>query len=139
MELEPNYMPTHFVLGCVYIQQKRLEEAIKEFQLFTNSMKKHISQWASWVTPTRLPVSERKPKRCSTCCRRSPYENMFHLTRCFVIHLVLGPEERVFELLEVLYQEHNDWLVWLKVSPELKHLHDDSRFNNLMKHVGFID
>ncbi len=42
-----------------------------------------------------------------------------------VIHLALGPKERVFELLEQLYEECNDWLVWLKVSPELKSVRND--------------
>jgi hypothetical protein len=56
-----------------------------------------------------------------------------------MIHLELGPEARVFELLEQLYKEHNDWLVWLKVSPELRHLHEDPRFKSLLKRVGFID
>jgi hypothetical protein len=54
-----------------------------------------------------------------------------------VIHLALGPQERVFELLEQLYEERNDWLVWLKVSPELKRLRNDSRFKNLLKRIGF--
>ena len=54
-----------------------------------------------------------------------------------VIHLALGPEERVFEILEQLYEERNDWLVWLKVSPELKGVRNDPRFKDLMKRVGF--
>jgi hypothetical protein len=54
-----------------------------------------------------------------------------------VIHLVLGPREQVFDLLEQLYEERNDWLVWLKVSPELKILHNDPRFKSLLKRVGF--
>ena len=56
-----------------------------------------------------------------------------------VIHLALGPKERVFELLEQLYEECNDWLVWLRVSPELKILHDEPRFKNLLRRVGFPD
>jgi hypothetical protein len=56
-----------------------------------------------------------------------------------MIRLVLGPDERVFELLEQLYEERNDWLVWLKVSPELKHLQGDPRFRNLLRRVGFPD
>jgi hypothetical protein len=56
-----------------------------------------------------------------------------------VIHLVLGPEERVFELLEQLYEEHDDWLVRLKVSPELKHLHGDPRFKKMLTRIGFMD
>jgi hypothetical protein len=56
-----------------------------------------------------------------------------------VIRLALGPRDRVFEILEQLYEERNDWMVWLKVSPELRTLHDDPRFKSLMKRVGFAD
>jgi hypothetical protein len=54
-----------------------------------------------------------------------------------LIHLGLGPEERVFDLLEQLYEEGNDWLVWLKVSPELKNLRNHPRFKNLLMRLGF--
>ena len=54
-----------------------------------------------------------------------------------VIHLALGPEERVFELLEQLYEERNEWSVWLKVSPELRAVRNDPRFRNLLMRVGF--
>ncbi len=139
MELEPNYMPTHFVLGCVYIQQNRWEEAIKEFQFIYKLDEEaylamgfmgyaHALAGQHAEAETLLNVLQEIAQRKYV----SPYAML-------VIHLVLGPEERVFELLEVLYQEHNDWLVWLKVSPELRHLHDDPRFKNMLKRVGFID
>src|ERR1043165_952231 len=138
MELEPNYMPTHFVLGCVYIQQKRLQEAIKEFQfIYKIDVEGYLAMgfmgYAHALAGQRAEAETLLNVLQEIAVRKyvSPYAML-------VIHLVLGPEERVFELLEELYQEHNDWLVWLKVSPELKHLHDDSRFNNLLKRVGFI-
>jgi hypothetical protein len=56
-----------------------------------------------------------------------------------LIHLALGPQERVFELLEQIYREGNDWLVWLKVSPELRALRGDPRFKDLMRRVGFAE
>ncbi len=54
-----------------------------------------------------------------------------------LIHLALGPLERVFQLLEQLYVERNDWLVWLKVSPELKNVRNDPRFQDLLRRIGF--
>ena len=56
-----------------------------------------------------------------------------------VIHLALGPQERVFELLEQLYHERNEWLVWLKVSPELRPIRNHPHFRDLMSRVGFPD
>ncbi len=139
MELEPSYMPTHFVLGCVYIQQQRFEEAIAEFQLIYKLDEEaylalgfmgyaHALAGQRAEAETLLNVLEDIAIRKYV----SPYSML-------MIHLVLGPEERVFELLEQLYEERNDWLVWLKVSPELKHLQSDPRFENLLRRVGFPD
>ncbi|HET6978363.1 MAG TPA: winged helix-turn-helix domain-containing protein [Pyrinomonadaceae bacterium] len=139
MELEPNYMPTHFVLGCVYIQQQRYDEAIREFQFIYKLDEEaylamgfmgyaHALSGQRAEAETLLNVLEEIAQRKYV----SPYAML-------VIRLALGPEERVFELLEELHREHNDWLVWLKVSPELKHLHDDPRFRKLLKRVGLID
>ena len=139
IELEPNYMPTHFVLGCAYIQQNRLAEAIAEFQLiykldaeaylalgFMGYAHALAGQRAEAETLLYVlqDISQRKYV--------SPYSML-------VIHLALGPEERVFEILEQLYEERNDWMVWLKVSPELKGIRNDPRFKALMRRVGFPD
>lgn len=137
IELEPNYMPTHFVLACAYLQQGRLAEAIAEFQLiykldaeaylalgfmgYAHALAGQRAE-AETLLSVLQDISQRKYV--------SPYSML-------VIHLAIGPEERVFEILEQLYEERNDWLVWLKVSPELKSVRNDPRFKELMRRVGF--
>lgn len=136
-ELEPNYMPVHFVLGCAYIQQGRLEEAIAEFQFiykmdeeaylalgFMGYAHALAGQRAEAETVLNIlqDISQRKYV--------SPYSML-------VIHLALGPPERVFELLRRLREERNDWLVWLKVSPELKSIRGNSEFKNLLSDLRF--
>jgi tetratricopeptide (TPR) repeat protein len=139
MELEPNYMPTHFVLGCTYIQQGRLAEAIAEFQHIYKLDEEaylalgfmgyaHALAGECAEAETLLNILEDISLRKYV----SPYSML-------VIRLALGPRDRVFEILEQLYEERNDWMVWLKVSPELRALHDDPRFKSLMKRVGFAD
>jgi DNA-binding winged helix-turn-helix (wHTH) protein/tetratricopeptide (TPR) repeat protein len=136
-ELEPNYMPVHFVLGCTYIQQNRLAEAIAEFQFIYKLDEEaylalgfmghaHALAGERAEAETLLNILEDISQRKYV----SPYSML-------VIHLALGPQEHVFELLEELYEERNDWLVWLKVSPELKSLRHDSRFKNLLRRIGF--
>lgn len=139
MELEPNYMPLHFLLGLVYIQQNRLEEAIQEFQFiykldeetylalgFMGYAHALAGQRAEAETLLNIlqDISQRKYV--------SPYSML-------VIHLALGPQERVFELLEQLYEERNDWMVWLKVSVELRGLRNEPKFKSLLRRVGFPD
>jgi len=137
IELEPSYMPIHFLMGCNYIELNRLSEAIEEFQYiykldeeaylalgFMGYAHALAGQRAEAETLLNIlgEISQRKYV--------SPYSML-------VIHLALGPQDRVFEILEQLYEESNDWLVWLKVSPELKSLRDDSRYKNLLRRIGF--
>src|SRR5215212_1040325 len=138
-ELEPGYMPTVFVLGCVYIQQGRLREAIEQFQqIYKVDEEAYLAmgfmgyalglagqrEEAETLLNVLREISERKYV--------SPYSML-------VIHLALGPQERVFELLQQLFNERNEWLVWLKVSPELRTIHNHPRFKELMSLVGFTD
>ena len=139
IELEPNYMPTHFLLGCTYIQQNRLTEAIAEFQFIYKLdeeawMALGFMGYAHALADQRAEAETLLNILQEISLRKyvSPYSML-------VIHLALGPEERVFELLEQLYEERNDWLVWLRVSPELKSLRNDSRFKNLLRRIGFPD
>lgn len=136
-ELDPNYMPTHFVLACTYTQQGRLAEGIAEFQRIIKLddeayLAMGFMGYAHGLAGQRdealtlLNILE----DISTRKYVSPYALL-------VIHISIGPEERVFELLDQLYEECNDWLVWLKVSPELKPLRDHPKFKLLMRRVGF--
>jgi len=136
-ELEPNYMPTHFVLGSTYVQQGRLDEAIEEFKfIYTLDDEAYLALGfmgyahalngqraeAETVLSILEDIADRKYV--------SPYSLL-------LICLALGPLERVFQLLEQLYEERNDWLVWLKVSPELKVVRSDPRFQDLLRRIGF--
>jgi TolB-like protein/Tfp pilus assembly protein PilF len=139
IELEPNYMPIHFLMGCNYIELNRLSEAIEEFQFIYKLDEEaylalgfmgyaHALAGQRAEAETLLNILEEISQRKYV----SPYSML-------VIHLALGPPDRVFEILEQLYEERNDWLVWLKVSPELKILRDDARFKNLLRRIGFPD
>lgn len=138
IELEPNYMPTHFVLACVHIQQNRLAEAIAEFQ-FIYKLDEEAYLALGFMGYAHALAGERAEAETllnilqDISLRKyvSPYSML-------VIHLVLGPKKRVFDLLEQLYEECNDWLVWLKVSPELKSVRNDRRFKDLLRRVGFL-
>ena len=136
-ELEPNYMPIHFVLGSTYVRQGRLEEAIEQFQFIYKMDEEaylslgfmgyaHALNGQRAEAETLLNVLEDISQRKYI----SPYSML-------LIHLALGSIDQVFQLLEQLYQERNDWLVWLKVSPELRSVRNDPRFQDLLRRIGF--
>jgi DNA-binding winged helix-turn-helix (wHTH) protein/tetratricopeptide (TPR) repeat protein len=136
-ELEPNYMPTHYVLGSAYVQQGRLEEAIEEFKfIYKMDEEAYIAlgfMGYAYALNGQRAEAETLLSILQDIAERkyiSPYSLL-------LIHLAIGPLERVFQLLEQLYQERNDWLVWLKVSPELKNVRNDPRFQDLLRRIGF--
>jgi TolB-like protein/Flp pilus assembly protein TadD len=53
-----------------------------------------------------------------------------------LIHTGLGEKDLAFEWLEKAYEYRNEWLVWLKVDPELDDLRSDLRFTKLVKRIG---
>ena len=138
-ELEPNYMPVHFVMACTRIQQNRLAEAIEEFQ-FIYKLDEEAYLALGFMGYAHALAGERDEAETLlnilTDISKRKYVSPYSM---LVIHLALGPEERVYELLEQLYEERNDWLVWLKVSPELRGLRNEPRFKNLLKRIGFPD
>ncbi|MDT5272443.1 MAG: hypothetical protein QOH49_4629 [Acidobacteriota bacterium] len=53
-----------------------------------------------------------------------------------LIHTALGEKDLAFEWLEKAYEYRNEWLVWLKVDPELDDLRSDPRFTRLVNRIG---
>ena len=138
IELEPNYVPTRFVLAWVRILEGRLTEAIEDYQfvykLDQSSVTLGYMGYAYAIAGERAEAEAILNKLREISLREyvSPYSKL-------LIHLGLGATERVFELLEQLCEECNDWLVWLKVAPELNGLRNDARFKDLLRRVGFPD
>ena len=54
-----------------------------------------------------------------------------------VMYSALDEKELAFQWLENAYEDHDMEMVWLKTEPQLYPLHNDSRFQDLLKRVGF--
>lgn len=139
IELDPDYMPTHFVLGCTYIQQGRLTDAIAEFQAIYRQDETAYLAIGFMGYAHALAGQRAEAENLLSILKDISHREYVSAYSMLVINLGLGRLERVFELLEQIYEECNDWLVWLRVSPELISLHNDPRFKDLLARVGFSD
>jgi tetratricopeptide (TPR) repeat protein len=137
LELEPNYMPTHFVLGCTYIQQQLLPDAIEEFQTIYKQDEDAFMALGFMGYAHGLAGQRAEAKNLLNILKDISRRKYVSLYSMMVIYLGLGQLEPALDLLDKLYEEGNDWLVWLKVSPELKILRNHPRFKELLKRVGF--
>ncbi|HYJ88239.1 MAG TPA: winged helix-turn-helix domain-containing protein [Pyrinomonadaceae bacterium] len=137
LDLEPDYIPTHYVLGCTYIQQGDFDKAVAEFQ-FIYKLDEEAYMALGFMGYTYALAGQRAEaenllnilKDLSLRKHVSPYSMV-------VIQLGLGLKDQVLEMLERLYEERSEWLVWLKVSPELKELREELAFKDLLSRVGF--
>lgn len=139
LELEPDYMPTHFVLGNAYIQKGNWEAAISEFEfIYRMDEEAYLALgfmgYAHAMAGRRAEAENLRNILRDVALRKyvSPYGIM-------IICVALGQKDQAMELLEQLYEEGNDWLVWLRASPKLKSLHSDPRFQDLLRRIGFRD
>ncbi len=139
LELEPNYIPTHFVLACAYMQQNRLMEAIQEFQFVYKLDDEHYVALGFMGHAHALAGQRAEAETLLNILQDISLRKYVSPYSMLMIHLGLGNHPRVFELLEQLLDEQNDWVVWLKVSPELRPLRDDARFKNILRRAGFPD
>lgn len=61
------------------------------------------------------------------------YVSAYHVA---LIHCGLGEFERAFEWLEKTFVDHDAWLIWLRVEPQLDPLRSDPRFADLLRRIG---
>jgi TolB-like protein/Flp pilus assembly protein TadD len=136
LDLEPNARTAHYTLACAYRRQANYAAALREFEkqrelepdsdLALGSIGHVLALNGDRVGAKRilaelLDMSERR--------YISPYS-------IAVIHIGLHNMDEAFNWIEKLYEECNDWLVWLGVGPEFDPLRSDARFDSLLRRIG---
>ena len=137
LELEPDYMPSRFVLGCTYIRQGELTKAIEEFQHIYKLDQEAYMALGFMGYAHALAGQKAEAKNLLNILKDISLRKYVSPYSIGVIQLGLGQKEQVLEMLERLYEERNDWLVWLKVSPELEPLRNEFAYQSLLRRVGF--
>jgi hypothetical protein len=62
-----------------------------------------------------------------------------HVTGYFVsrIHAALGESNKAIDWLEIAYKQRGEWMALLKIDRRFDSLHDDPRFQDLMRRMSF--
>jgi TolB-like protein len=135
INLHPNSWAAHLLLGMAYEQLDEFPATLSELQ--TAHRLEH--------TPLVLGVlghaygiagqedEARKVLRELSLSAKERYVPPYSYA---LIHTALGEKDLAFEWLEKAYEYRNEWLVWLKVDPELDDLRSDPRFTKLVKRIG---
>jgi serine/threonine protein kinase/Tfp pilus assembly protein PilF len=136
LEMDQNFVYSHWGLALAYEQKQMYNEAIAEFQ-------KAISLSGRSTLPLAqlghaYTVSGLKSQALAVLDQLSELSNQRFVSpyRIAAIHAGLGDKDRAFQWLERAYEERDGWLIWLKLDPVMEVLSYDRRFTDLLRRIG---
>lgn len=136
LDLDQNYWLAHSFLGRCYQQQRRLTEAIAEFQRTLDVEKDVPENYAvlahAYGTAGKKSDAEKllaQLQDMSTKRHVPPYN-------IALVYVGLGNKDQAFAWLERAYADRSFYMTWLRNDPQLDTLRSDPRFDDLMHRVG---
>lgn len=136
-EVNPNHFLLHLVLGRAYLQIEMYQEAVAEMQKAV-SLSGNSTEALSGLARAYAAAGSRVEAR--TIIEELIAQSAEHYVSPYSIakiHASLEDKEQAFTWLEKAYNERHPDFIELKVEPALDYLHDDSRFADLLRRVGF--
>ena len=137
IDMDPNFVVAHSVLGNVYVQQGLFEQAMAEYQkvlrlskgvaVVETTMKAIIGHaYAKWGKRSEAlkMLGEIEESSCPS------------LHAIAEVHAALGQRDQAFEWLNKAFDLHDMQMVSMKTNPTLDGLRSDARFAELMQRVG---
>jgi serine/threonine protein kinase/tetratricopeptide (TPR) repeat protein len=138
LDIDPDFWLAHMDLGVIYAHKGKYIDAIAEFE-------KAVSLSGASALATgylgygyaiagRRSEAEGKIKELKELSKQR-YVPAFSIA---VIYAGLGQKDLVFDWLEKAYSQREGWLGWyFLVNPEFDFLRADSRYNDLLRRIGF--
>ena len=136
VEMDPNFAVAHWHLGLAYEQKQLFDKAIDEFRkAITLSQGSPLMKAALGHAYAKAQKTEEANRVLDELSELSKHAYVSPL-EIAQIHVALGNNEKAFQLLEEAYADRSFHLVNLNVSPHLKELRSNQRFQDLVQRIG---
>jgi adenylate cyclase len=137
IEMEPNFMAAHSMLGHAYEQKGMYEEAFAEYQTALGILGENADVKAS-VKALLARTYAAWDKRAEAMKIVQEIEKEHPATSYLMAHVyaALGEKDQAFACLDQAFEERHLQLVGVKVDPALDSLRADPRFDDLVRRVG---
>jgi TolB-like protein/Tfp pilus assembly protein PilF len=128
IEINPDFIYTHLNLGVAYLQKSLYDEALAEFQREPSKI---------WIgIAYALMGKKNEAKQVLNELKEQSKQTYVSPYLLAMLHFSLGENDRGFEMLNIAYEEHNSWLIYLYVEPLFDSVRSDPRFAELLKKIG---
>jgi serine/threonine-protein kinase len=135
IEMEPGFKNVHFRLGLAYLQKGMYEKAIEKIQ---DAQKISFDRDAvAWLGYAYALLDREAEARAVLADLHTIAAEQYVPSYGFaIIHLGLGEKDEAFCWLEKGAKEHDYWLAFVLIDPDLDVLRRDPRFDELVRLVG---
>ena len=138
IEMDPNFAVPHWHLGLVYEQKKLFDAAIEEFKKATSLSGGSPLMKAALGRAYAESQKKLEARQILGELNELSKQNYVSSYEVATIHVALGENEQAFQLLEKAYAEHSFHLIRLNMSPYLKPISSDRRFQDLAQRIGLL-
>ena len=138
LELEPNFVMAHFILGLTCLQKGQFQQATAELQQAIALSGDSPLTLALGVLGHVFAVSGKKNEAHKILARlealsRQRYVSSYSLA---IVHTGLGETDAAFASLRKACEERHDRLIYLNVEPIFDAIRSDPRFRGLLRPIG---
>ncbi len=137
LEIEPHFAPAHFTLGLAYEQMGEYKDAIQALEKTRDGSQGNPATLAglghAFAVAGQPGAALKILKELKEISKRT-YVSPYALA---IVYAGLCDHDRGFESLERAFRERDVWLVWLKREPRFDCLRSDTRFEDLLRRIGF--
>ena len=134
---KPEFFLARVTLGMAYEQNGELDKAIAEFQKAYELEKNNIVRGflgRAYAVAGNREAAQKILKELEEISRRV-YVPAYSIA---LIYTALGETDDAFEWFERAYAAQNEWLNWLKTTPEVDSLRADPRFTELLLRLNLV-
>src|SRR5271156_3068883 len=135
LELDPDYILAHFVLGQAYTQRGLLSEAIAELQIAAGLSARLPPILSALGYAQALAGEEEQARQILVELAEASSQRYVSAYDLALVNLGLGQKDMAFELLNKAIAERCGWLIFLKIEPVLDALRSHPRFPELVQAV----
>jgi tetratricopeptide (TPR) repeat protein len=138
LETQPNNALIHRNLGYAYMYKGMYEEGIAKLRKAGELSGRDASRDLdlAWVYAMSRNRSQ-AIKILDECLKQLSMGWREEKLGIALIYTALGDRDKAFEYLEKAYQEHSEGLLTLKSYPGFDNLRSDSRYQDLIRRIGF--
>jgi TolB-like protein/DNA-binding winged helix-turn-helix (wHTH) protein/Flp pilus assembly protein TadD len=137
LELDPQFWPAHVWLAYMYIYTRRYAEAVSEIKKALETSGNESSILPVLAMAEGFAGNTQEAKKLLGEIRAGAKQAYIAPYDLADVYISLGDKEEALAMLAKSMDEHDAELVFLATAPEFDCLRDDSRFQAIIKRIGF--